>query len=167
LKNLRALAVVLPLALLQATAPRPLGLVGVFPNLVVLAVVLWTLRRGLEEGLRWALLGGLLMDVLSTGPIGANLLAMLVATALAALTRRLLLGESPPLMVLTLEAALAVFLLVQSAALMLSGWSLGGLHALETRMEAQLLAGLAGIALLWLPLLLLDGWVGRPAVPEF
>jgi rod shape-determining protein MreD len=147
--------------------PRAFGLEGAFPNLVVLAAVMWTLRRGLDEGLRWALLGGLLIDLLSSGPIGVNLVAILLATLLAVAVRRTLLGEIPPLIFLTIEAALALFVVMQTGALLLSGWNLGGWQALLTRLEVQLALGAVGIALLWLPLQRLDEWVGRPAVPEF
>ncbi len=54
---------------------------------VLVAVVCWTLLRDYATGMRWALYGGLALDLLSPLPIGAHLLALLVSvTAVAVLT---------------------------------------------------------------------------------
>ncbi len=53
---------------------------------VLVAVVCWTLLRGFAAGMRWALYGGLALDMLSPLPIGSHLLALLVSvTAVAVL----------------------------------------------------------------------------------
>ncbi|HKW69803.1 MAG TPA: rod shape-determining protein MreD [Candidatus Dormibacteraeota bacterium] len=64
-------------ALAQATwAPR-FEVGGAFPNLVLAAVVglSWTL--GTRSALVWAVAGGLLLDLTSSGPIGPHALALL------------------------------------------------------------------------------------------
>lgn len=84
------------LALVQVTLlPTPLGFAA---PLVLVLVVCRTLLGvgaafpdiGLSRALRWALYGGLALDILSATPLGAHALALLLAAlAVAALTRRL------------------------------------------------------------------------------
>jgi rod shape-determining protein MreD len=64
---------------LQVTLAPRLELLGAFPNLVLLAVVGWTLVRGPGAGIRWAIAGGLLLDLLAPGPLGVHALALVVA----------------------------------------------------------------------------------------
>jgi rod shape-determining protein MreD len=86
--------VAIPLLLLLAvgqTAVIPhfpvLGLVAILPFLVVLS---WTMLHGLEEGLVWAFIGGIWMDVFSIGPMGTTAIAYMVAVvAVANLTQLL------------------------------------------------------------------------------
>jgi len=42
-------------------------------------VVGWTLIRGPASGIRWAIAGGLLLDLLAPGPLGVHALALAVA----------------------------------------------------------------------------------------
>lgn len=74
-----AAAVLVPAAVLQVTLAPRLEVAGAFPNLVLLAVVGWTLIRGAGPGLRWAIAGGLLLDLVAPGPLGVHALALAVA----------------------------------------------------------------------------------------
>ena len=70
-------------ALAQVTwAPR-LTMLGAFPNLVLVLVVLVTWTRGQRSGLIWACGGGLLLDLAATGPLGPHALALLAGAYLA------------------------------------------------------------------------------------
>jgi rod shape-determining protein MreD len=69
----------LPAAVLQVTLAPRLELFGAFPNFVLLVVVGWTLVRGAGAGIRWAIAGGLLLDLLAPGPLGVHALALAVA----------------------------------------------------------------------------------------
>ena len=40
------------------------------PDLMLTLVAAWTLQRGLKESLLWALIGGIVLDVLSAAPFG-------------------------------------------------------------------------------------------------
>lgn len=72
-----AAVVLLTAALLQiAWAPR-LEIAGAFPNLILLAVIAITWRRGVRAGLAAACAGGLLLDLASAGPLGPHVLALL------------------------------------------------------------------------------------------
>ncbi len=82
-----SLYVVLPLltlaALTQTTALAGISLFGAHPDLVFLLVVGWAFLRGPAEGSVWAFVGGLLLDLLSGGPLGGFSLALLAAAILA------------------------------------------------------------------------------------
>jgi len=74
------LPLLLLLALVQATVLPELTLLGVKPELMLLTVLAWSLLRGPEEGLVWALLGGLVLDLFSGGPFGASALGLLAVS---------------------------------------------------------------------------------------
>jgi rod shape-determining protein MreD len=70
-------------ALIQTTLLSRVSVLGGQPNLMLLVVLIWTVVRGVDEGLIWAFVGGLLLDLLSGGPLAAMALALLVAAYLA------------------------------------------------------------------------------------
>ncbi|MGI8422747.1 MAG: rod shape-determining protein MreD [Chloroflexota bacterium] len=65
-------------ALLQAAFFPALGLVRARPELVVTAVAIWAVLRGVREALPWAFIGGLLLDLFSQGPFGTAALALVI-----------------------------------------------------------------------------------------
>jgi len=56
----------------------PLSVLGGRPDLVLLAVVGWAFLRGPTEGVIWAFIGGLLLDLFSGGPFGCFTLSLLL-----------------------------------------------------------------------------------------
>jgi rod shape-determining protein MreD len=78
-KHVAAVLILLPAAVLQVTLAPRLEVFGAFPNLVLLAVVGWTLVRGAGPGIHWAIAGGLLLDLVSPGPLGVHALALTAA----------------------------------------------------------------------------------------
>ena len=75
----------LSLALIQASIGPFLTVLGVQADLVLVAVIGWTLLRGPGEGLAWAIIGGVALDLLSGGPFGATTIALIVTSLLASL----------------------------------------------------------------------------------
>ncbi|NLS79327.1 MAG: rod shape-determining protein MreD [Chloroflexi bacterium] len=73
------------LVILQVVLLPHFSLHGIKPNLVLLVVVVWSLMYGAREGSIWALMCGILLDLLSGAPLGAASLALLVAGLLAGL----------------------------------------------------------------------------------
>ena len=71
------------IALVQDVALARLSLLGARPDLVLMAVVVWSLLRGPEEGMIWAFVGGFVLDLLSGGPLGAMALALMVIAIVA------------------------------------------------------------------------------------
>ena len=71
------------MALLQTVLLSQVDLWGTQPDLMLLTVLVWAVLRGVDEGMVWALVGGLITDLLSGGPLGATTLALLTAALLA------------------------------------------------------------------------------------
>jgi rod shape-determining protein MreD len=95
----------LPAAVLQVTLAPRLELFGAFPNFVLLTVVGWTLVRGAGPGIRWAIGGGLLLDLLAPGPLGVHALALAVAAYGTGFLKRSF--EPDPILLPSASAALA------------------------------------------------------------
>jgi rod shape-determining protein MreD len=66
---------------------------------VLLVILSWTLLRGLLPGLRWALYGGLALDLMGAMPVGSHLLALLLSVCVVALITEPL-DRTQPLLVL-------------------------------------------------------------------
>ncbi len=77
--------VLLGLVLIQSSIGPFLTIVGVHPDLVLVAVISWTILRGPTEGLVWAIIGGIGLDLLSGGPFGVMTIALVITSLLASL----------------------------------------------------------------------------------
>ncbi len=80
--------------LLQATLSPYIKINGVHPDLVLIVVIGWTVLRGLRDGVIWALIGGLSLDLLSGGPFGLFTLALLATALITSLFHGRLFGSS-------------------------------------------------------------------------
>jgi rod shape-determining protein MreD len=70
-------------ALVQTVLLAQVNVLGARPDLMVLVVLGWAIVRGTDQALVWAFIGGLIIDLLSGGPLGATVLALLVAAFIA------------------------------------------------------------------------------------
>ncbi len=70
-------------SLLQSTAAPRLQIGSVWPDFLLLIVMSWALLRGLDEALTWAFVGGIAVDLLSSGPFGASAIGLMVAVLIA------------------------------------------------------------------------------------
>lgn len=70
-------------ALTQSVLLARVNLWGARPDLMLLVVLAWTVVRGVDEGLMWGFIGGVIVDLLSGGPLGATPLALLAVAFLA------------------------------------------------------------------------------------
>ena len=70
-------------ALLQSVLLSRVNLWGARPDLMSLVVLVWAVVRSVDEGLMWSFVGGLIVDLLSGGPLGATPLALLAVAFLA------------------------------------------------------------------------------------
>lgn len=71
--------------LVQVTWASQLEIAGVFPNLVLIAVVGLTWTQGVRAGLLWACAGGILLDLNAPGPLGPHAVALLAGAYAAGL----------------------------------------------------------------------------------
>jgi rod shape-determining protein MreD len=104
-----AIPLMLLLVVLQAAVLPRFPVLGVAPQLLLLVVLAWTLLHGLAEGMLWALVAGLLLDLFSASPLGVTTLAMMAAMGVAALVQRSFPGSRLLLPIVLALLATAVF----------------------------------------------------------
>src|SRR5512139_1480797 len=73
-------------AILQATVLPRLRIVGGQPDLVMIIVLTWSLLDHDREGMAWAFVGGLWLDLLSGVPMGISSLILVPIAYLVGLT---------------------------------------------------------------------------------
>lgn len=73
-------------AMVQSTVLPRLRIFGGQPDLVLLLVLAWAILDHESEGMVWAFVGGLLLDLLSGAPLGLSALLMVPITYLIGLT---------------------------------------------------------------------------------
>lgn len=79
---------------MQATISPFIKISGVHPDLVLVVVIGWIILRGLQEGLIWALIGGLSLDFMSGAPFGILTLTMLIVAVVANISHGRVFGSS-------------------------------------------------------------------------
>ncbi len=77
-------------------------------DLVLVIAVVWTMALGLEGGLVWAFLGGLVIDVLLMRPLGLTAFIDLLAVGAAWVTGRVFVRARYPVIVITAAALAAI-----------------------------------------------------------
>jgi rod shape-determining protein MreD len=81
-KRLAIAALLLATVLVQVTwAPR-ITVAGAFPNLALVAVIAITWTAGVRQGMAWACLTGLMLDLTADGPLGPHAVALLAGAYL-------------------------------------------------------------------------------------
>lgn len=95
-------------AFMQATVFPSSELIGIFPDVTLVIILVWSAVRGVRDGLIWAFLVGILLDTLALDPLGANALALLPVVLLGALSGRAFFQSN--LIVPILACVLATFL---------------------------------------------------------
>jgi rod shape-determining protein MreD len=81
-KRLGIAAMLLASVLVQVTwAPR-ITVAGAFPNLALVAIIAMTWTAGLRQGMAWACVAGLVLDLTSDGPLGTHAVALLAGAYL-------------------------------------------------------------------------------------
>ncbi len=115
------LAVLLLLfALAQGPVIQSLFPLDVTPNLVLVLITLWAGYHTLREGIAWAFVAGILLDLLLFAPLGAHALAFMAVVLAIEPVRHIAFGDNHAwaLVVVFVAALLSdcVFLLVTNAA---------------------------------------------------
>jgi rod shape-determining protein MreD len=82
-----ALVILAFAVVVQGTLLSRLRILGITPNLLLVIVVSWSLARGVTEGLIWAFIGGLGVDLIAGLPVGTSSLALMPVCFLAGIGR--------------------------------------------------------------------------------
>jgi rod shape-determining protein MreD len=77
-------------ALLQLTVMPYLSIGGAQADLLLVCAVVWTVVAGIEGGLIWAFIGGLMIDFLAPRPLGSTAFTLLICVGGAAILGRAL-----------------------------------------------------------------------------
>jgi rod shape-determining protein MreD len=75
-------------AIVEVTLAEYIKVGGIAPHPVVVGGVIWTIAAGIDRGITWAFVGGLVLDSLLGRPLGVSAFALLVAVGGAALVTR-------------------------------------------------------------------------------
>lgn len=73
------------LTILQSSLVDHFAIRGIVPGIVLIAVINWGILRGTDEGMLWALIGGVCLDVLSGWPFGTSAVALVIVASLVSL----------------------------------------------------------------------------------
>jgi rod shape-determining protein MreD len=120
-KRIGIALLLLAIVLVQVTwAPR-ITVAGAFPNLTLIAVIAITWTAGVRQGMAWACLTGLMLDLTSDGPLGPHAVALLAGAYLTGFWARNLDRESVLHPVVAAAASTALY----SAVLVLADDVLG------------------------------------------
>jgi rod shape-determining protein MreD len=101
-------------ALVEATLRPQMTVADAAPHPVVVGGVIWTIAAGIDRGIAWAFVGGLVLDSLLGRPLGVSAFAILVAVGGAALIAR----PFPRLRLVAPVIAVPVLSLVSSLAIL-------------------------------------------------
>jgi rod shape-determining protein MreD len=115
-------ALLFTLTVLQGTVLPRIEILGVHPDLMLLAVTSWSLLRGSEEGMLWALIGGVGIDLLSGARFGIHTLPLLIVGFVAGLGQRRIFRLELLIPVLVIPLATLIYEATILAMLKLLGW---------------------------------------------
>jgi rod shape-determining protein MreD len=91
-------------ALLELTVGPYLRIGDAQPHLVLVVGIVVTVAIGLEAGLVWAFVGGLVLDVLAQRPLGSTAFALLLCMGATAVLGRLFVHLRPMILYVALNA---------------------------------------------------------------
>ena len=144
-----AVAALIQSSILPFTAAGGAGL-----DLVLVLAVVWTMTVGLDGGLVWAFLGGLIIDVLLMRPLGLTAFVLLLAVGAAWIVGRISPRAFYPVVVATAAATAG---LASILTIVLFGVLRGlpaGVDPLSQAVPTTLLAGLVAALIAPVPLII-------------
>lgn len=149
----RSLYVAIPLmavlAVLQATVLSRFPVAGVVLQPALLVALAWGLLRGPWEGMVWAFIGGLLLDLFSVGPVGVTSLALMAAVPILVRARQSLPEENVLLTALLLVAGFAIYFVIYLIVIQVAGYG-SNWQTLGHLPPALLFHAVLGLPIFWL-----------------
>jgi rod shape-determining protein MreD len=159
-----AIALLFLLALLQSTVMPRIELLGVHPDLVLMAVTSWSILRGPEEGMLWALVGGVVMDMFSGAPFGVSTLALLAAGFVAGFGPRDVLRVDILLPITIIPITTLLYRVITLGLLTLLGWQTSWAVSLRHTVLPSLLVNSIAMPFVYLLLRRLHRRTGREEI---
>jgi rod shape-determining protein MreD len=112
----------LVVTLLQSTVMSRIAIFGVHPDLMLMVVTSWSLLRGTQEGMLWALSGGVSMDLLSGARFGLHTLALLIVSFATGFGERTIFRFEILMPILVIPIATLGYQVALMGGLFLFGW---------------------------------------------
>jgi rod shape-determining protein MreD len=152
------------IALVEATVLPHVRIGGVQPDLTLLVVGAWSLRRGVEEGAVWAFAGGAVLNLLSAGPFPATMFALLLVSLILGIDPATGMGRrqarpfagNPFAFIVAIVFGTLVYHLVLLLALQLAGRPFDWLFAASNVILPRVLANLVLMPVVYRLLVWLD-----------
>ncbi|HEX8919740.1 MAG TPA: rod shape-determining protein MreD, partial [Chloroflexota bacterium] len=120
------------LAIFQTSVADRFAINGVIPGIMLVVIVNWGILRGTDEGMLWALLGGLCLDVFTSWPFGTNTVALVIVASVVSLGQGTFMRTHVLLPPVTVFAATVLFYLIALFILASTQHSVDFLQALQT-----------------------------------
>ncbi|MEP7285688.1 MAG: rod shape-determining protein MreD [Chloroflexota bacterium] len=157
-----SLPLLLIAVILQSTVIPEIRIAGGGPDLILMMVLSWTMLAGLEEGIIWAIVGGVLQDLVTSAPTGTTALALVVVVFLSDLVLGPVSRNNiifPPIII---AAGTAIFQLVLAILLTVLGHTVSISYTLSTITVPTLLFNVVLI----LPIFRIMGIIFRMSRPR-
>ena len=144
-----AIPLMIMLTVLQTAVLPRLQVAGILPQLAIVVVLVWAQLRGAYEGMIWAFIAGFILDLFSSGPMGATALTLIVAVFLIARVK-LILPENPFLLPILLTGlGFAVYFALYVGVGRVAGYA-SSWRALGTLPQTILLHAVLGLPIYWI-----------------
>ena len=157
-------AILFCLALLQTTVMPRITLLGVHPDLVLMAVTSWSLLRGSEEGMLWALIAGVVIDLFSGATFGVCTLALLTVSFASGLGQRSIFRFDLLIPILVIPPATLIYQLIILSLLSAFGWRAGWRASLSHIVFPSMLINTISMPIVYLLARLLHRRTGREEI---
>jgi rod shape-determining protein MreD len=158
------LAIVFVLGLLQSTLMPHITIWGVHPDLVLMVVTSWSLLRGAQEGMLWALLGGIACDLFSGGTFGVCTLPLLLVSFASSLGESNVFRFDLLIPILVIPLATLVYNGIIMVLLGLLGWPVAWGDDLVRIIFPAMLVNTLAMPLVYLVMRTLDRHTGREEI---
>ncbi len=123
MKNILVPIAVILIAIVQVTWANNWSIGGIVPNILLVALVLITIRRGLKTGLGWAFGTGIFISIMSPQPFSGYLIAILITILCVGILNERIFGAENILLVLVqIIIATAVFSVSLALIAQLAAW---------------------------------------------
>ena len=99
-------------ALIELSVVPYLRVGDAHPHPVLVFGVIWTIATGLESGLMWAVIGGVMLDSLASRPFGVSVFALVIAVGLSMLITRTFIRIRPLAPVIAVPIVSLVYSLI-------------------------------------------------------
>ena len=150
------------LALVQASFFPASGLIGMYPDLTLVFLLVWSAHHGVDEGLWMAFGLGLWLDVITMDTLGTHVLSLLPVAVIGALASWRLLRSGMMLPILAVIAATIASAFVATVLLALGGNAPEPFAATRLAIATALLNAII-VPFAWGVTLIIDRWVPRHA----